>query len=117
MGGVISYGNSDEATWLAAGWAFRRFLADVLATSADDTEFAYAVQQAEALQGLCLDSVAEDNPELASKLIHAMKDVALATIEDAPGRPLNWRQGLDVAGQAMYLVSVAECCFCVTAAS
>ena len=108
MGGIIAFGESAEDVWLVAGWAYRRFLGDVLATSAHDETFVYAIQQAEALQGLDLTPEAQDAPELSRKLYKAIKDVAMTTLEDPPGRLAGWREGLDVAGQTMYLDAVKQ---------
>ncbi|MBI3463318.1 MAG: hypothetical protein HY000_09700 [Planctomycetes bacterium] len=108
MGGVISFRKSPEAIWLKTGWIFTRFLADLLVVSPDDEEFTDAIQKAEVFQRLGLYDTAEENPELANKLKRAIKEVALATLEDSADRPLKWKEGLDPAGQVMYLDSIRE---------
>jgi hypothetical protein len=108
MSGVISFGESAEEVWLVAGWAYRRLLGDVLTASAQDEKVAYAVQQAVALQGLDLPLIAREERELSVKLYKAIRNVAIATVQDSAKEPLNWKQGLDAAGQAMYLGAVRE---------
>lgn len=108
MSGVISFGESAEQVWLVAGWVYRRFLGDVLAMSSQDEKFVYAIQQAEVLQGLDLPLTAQEDRELAVKLYEAIRDVAIAIVQDSAKQPLNWKQGLDVAGQTMYLDGVKQ---------
>ena len=55
MGGVISFSNSAEHTWLVAGWAFRQILDDVRRQYANDVELISELELAEIHSGLMLE--------------------------------------------------------------
>lgn len=72
MGGVISFSDTAERTWLVAGWAFRQILADVGRQHANDKELIEALELAEIHSGLMLDSL---EPSLAVRVETALRNV------------------------------------------
>jgi hypothetical protein len=72
MGGVISFSNSAEQTWLVAGWAFRQILDDVSRHHANDQELVEAFEIAELHSALMLDRL---EPSLAGRIEAAINDV------------------------------------------
>ena len=65
MGGVISFSDSAENTWLVAGWAFRQVLADVSRQYGNDNELVEKLELAELHGGLMLQRL---EPSLAARI-------------------------------------------------
>jgi hypothetical protein len=71
--GVISFSDSAEGTWHAAGWAFRQILDDVLSQNPGDDEMAEEFELAKILSGLILYLL---EPPVAHRVEKAISEVA-----------------------------------------
>src|SRR6185369_174564 len=72
MGGVISFSDSAEHTWLVAGWAFRQILADLSRQHQDDKELIEELEIAEIHCGLMLERL---EPSVALRIEEAIRNV------------------------------------------
>jgi hypothetical protein len=70
--GVIGWHNERDS-WVVAGWAFRQVLEDVRSQSPTDPEMVSALERAEDLKYVFIDSF---NGELAKRLADAIRDTA-----------------------------------------
>jgi len=72
VGGVISFSDSADHTWLVAGWAFRQILDDVRRQYANDEELIRELELAEIHSGLMLEGL---EPALAGRMEAAIRNV------------------------------------------
>jgi hypothetical protein len=110
VGGVISFSDSAEHTWLVAGWAFRQILDDVRSQYANDEELTEALELAEIHYGLMLDGL---EPALAGRLEAAIRNVVSGILagtvpsgitEQPYGDPLTVQQYLEALKDLMRIL-------------
>jgi hypothetical protein len=108
MSGVIAFGKTAERVWLVAGWAFRRFLADLKSALPQDEKHSFLIDQAEAMHGLHFELIQPEDPLLAGELLRAVRKVAEDTLSGDSKTVQAWREGLDSDGRAMYLSAMRD---------
>jgi hypothetical protein len=72
MGFAVSISESKENVWLINNATARWLLQVVLDRLSDDAEAAHAIQVSEYVGGIALDSLHQDNPRLAHRVVAAM---------------------------------------------
>ena len=85
-----------------------RFIDDVKAIRPNDEKFEYALIQAEALDGLILRILDEEDPQLAADLKAATETVAIKTLANPDDPELRWKVNLDPEGQRIYLDGIRD---------
>jgi len=108
MGGTIGFADDPARICLKPNWVYRRFLTDVMNQHPDDPPFLKRVEEAIIFQNLSVDEVWARDAELGEKILHAMRDVARATLGEMELPNLKWREGLGEEWQDAYQGAIKD---------
>ena len=97
-------GFSNGSGWVVARWAFRRFLEDIALYCSNDVEIMNEIEQAIALDGLHLDLL---NPALLKRLINAINNTAIMTIQEKPDKYMKMKN-FDKESYKMYISAIED---------
>lgn len=101
--GIISF--STERWWMKANWVVRLVLADMLIAAPDDPRTRSVLNEAIAVNHLCLELIEEPT---ATHLKKILEEVIAATLQESEGLGLKWKEGLDENCQAQYKEALLE---------
>ena len=103
--GVITFSDSDEATWYVASWVFRQLLDDVTRNYPNDTEMVEKFEEAKLYSGLILYLL---EGSFADRIKHAITTVAAGILNGSIQSGIGEQPYGDATTVEQYLDSLKE---------